>query len=84
VLVLIPQPVTDHARRCLLLDYAYGAELHYAPDVPRVVSTALRLCAGACCMARLPIDHPCRRDLGARRDRLHQRCVRAGRAGPSR
>jgi D-cysteine desulfhydrase len=33
VLVLIPQPVTDHVRRTLLLDAAFGAELHFAPTV---------------------------------------------------
>ena len=45
ILVLLRQPVTEHVRRCLLLDHAYGAELHYAPTVPRVAATALRLLA---------------------------------------
>jgi len=43
ILVLLRQPLTDHVRRCLLLDHAYGAELHYAPSVPRVAATALAL-----------------------------------------
>jgi D-cysteine desulfhydrase len=34
-LVLIPQPLTDHVRHQLLLDLAYGAELHYAATMPR-------------------------------------------------
>jgi len=47
VLVLLPQPVTDHVRRCLLLDYAAGAELHLAPSVAGVAATGSRLCAAA-------------------------------------
>ena len=45
ILVLIPQPITEHVRRVLLLDHAYGAELHYAPTVPRAAAAALRLLA---------------------------------------
>jgi D-cysteine desulfhydrase len=47
VLVLLPQPVTDHVRHCLLLDHAAGAELHLASSVAGVVARALRLCAVA-------------------------------------
>lgn len=47
VLVLIPQPVTEHVRHCLLLDQAAGAELHLAGSVTGVAIAALRLCAGA-------------------------------------
>jgi len=45
VLVLIPQPVTDHVLHCLLLDHAAGAELHLATSVAGVAATGLRLCA---------------------------------------
>jgi len=45
ILVLIPQPITKHVRRTLLLDHAYGAELHYAPTLPRAAAAALRLVA---------------------------------------
>jgi D-cysteine desulfhydrase len=44
-LLLLKQPVTDHVRRCLLLDHAAGADLQYAATVPRVVLRALRVCA---------------------------------------
>src|SRR5438874_555664 len=42
VLVLLPQPLTDHVRQCLLLDGAVGAELHLAASIPGVIGTALR------------------------------------------
>lgn len=45
VLVLLPQPITDHVRHCLLLDRAAGAELHLAGSVAGIVTTGLRLCA---------------------------------------
>ncbi len=45
ILVLVPQPVTSHVRRCLLLDRTYGAELHYAGSVPHAVMKALTLLA---------------------------------------
>jgi D-cysteine desulfhydrase len=32
-LVLIPQPITDHVRRTLLLDHAYGAAIHAVPSI---------------------------------------------------
>lgn len=32
-LVLIPQPVTAHVRKTLLLDHAFGATIHYAPTI---------------------------------------------------
>ncbi|MCC6847514.1 MAG: pyridoxal-phosphate dependent enzyme [Deltaproteobacteria bacterium] len=32
-LVLIPQPVTEHVRRTLLLDHAYGAAIHAVPSI---------------------------------------------------
>src|SRR4030095_13976732 len=45
VLVLLPQPVTEHVRHCLLLDQAVGAELHLAGSVAGVAAVAPRLCA---------------------------------------
>ncbi len=45
VLVLLPQPVTEHVRRCLLLDHAYGAELHFVPSVLGAVGGGLRALA---------------------------------------
>ncbi|HEV7730533.1 MAG TPA: pyridoxal-phosphate dependent enzyme [Candidatus Binatia bacterium] len=45
ILVLIPQPVTPHVQRCLLLDHAYGAELHLARNVADVVRRGLVLLA---------------------------------------
>ena len=52
VLVLLPQPVTDHVRHCLLLDHAVGAELHLASSVAGVASRALRLCGIALLQGR--------------------------------
>lgn len=45
ILVLLPQPVTEHVRRCLLLDHAYGAELHFVASVRGAVSGGLRALA---------------------------------------
>jgi len=45
ILVLIPQPVTEHVRRCLLLDHAYQAELHYVPSAAWAAVAAVRLWA---------------------------------------
>ncbi|MBX3025411.1 pyridoxal-phosphate dependent enzyme [bacterium] len=42
VLVLLPQPVTAHVRRCLLLHHAFGCEMHLAESVPGVAAIALR------------------------------------------
>jgi D-cysteine desulfhydrase len=33
LLVLIPQPITPHVRRTLLLDHAYGAAIHAVPSI---------------------------------------------------
>ncbi len=40
-LVLIPQPVTAHVRRTLLVDHAYGATIHFAPTIAAARRTAL-------------------------------------------
>jgi D-cysteine desulfhydrase len=40
--VLLPQPVTDHVRHCLLLHHAFGCEMHLAASVPAVAATAVR------------------------------------------
>lgn len=45
VLVLMPQPVTEHVRRCLLLDHAFGAEMHLARSVAGIVATSVARCA---------------------------------------
>lgn len=41
ILVLLPQPVTEHVRRTLLLHHAYGAELHLAESVGGIVARSL-------------------------------------------
>jgi D-cysteine desulfhydrase len=33
LLVLVPQPITAHVRRALLLDHAYGAAIHAVPSI---------------------------------------------------
>ena len=45
LLVLIPQPVTAQVRRTLLLDAAYGAELHFAPTVGAAARTVVAVLA---------------------------------------
>ncbi|MFQ5666597.1 MAG: 1-aminocyclopropane-1-carboxylate deaminase/D-cysteine desulfhydrase [Candidatus Binatia bacterium] len=58
ILVLLRQPVTEHVRRCLLLDWAAGAEMHYAPTVPRLVARALRVCGRELLHGELPYIIP--------------------------
>jgi D-cysteine desulfhydrase len=58
ILVLIEQPVTAHVRRCLLLDQAAGAELHWASHVAGVAASALRLCAREWRHGQLPYILP--------------------------
>lgn len=58
ILLLLKQPVTDHVRRCLLLDYAAGAELHYASTVPRLTARALRVCGRELLRGELPYIIP--------------------------
>ncbi len=53
-LVLIPQPVTDHVRRTLLLDHAYGATIHYAPTI----GAARRIVLGLLLRGALRRDRP--------------------------
>ncbi len=45
ILVLLPQPVTPHVRRCLLLDHALGAELPLANGPAGVAVRAVQLIA---------------------------------------
>ncbi len=45
ILVLVPQPVTEAVRHALLLDHAYGAELHYAATPQRAALVASALLA---------------------------------------
>jgi D-cysteine desulfhydrase len=45
ILVLLDQPLTEHVRRSLLLDFAAGAELYYAKSVAGVAARAARALA---------------------------------------
>ncbi len=58
ILALLRQPVTEHVRRCLLLDYAAGAEMHYASTVPLLTARALRICARELLHGELPYVIP--------------------------
>ncbi len=46
VLVLLPQPVTDHVLEAMQLMHAYGAEMHLAESVTGVATRGLSLIAG--------------------------------------
>ena len=58
ILALLKQPLTEHVRRCLLLDHAAGAEMHYAATVPLVTARALRICARELLRGELPYVIP--------------------------
>src|SRR5262249_7915552 len=58
ILVLLKQPVTEQVRRCLLLDHAAGAELHYAPTVPLLTAPGLRVCGRELLRGELPYIIP--------------------------
>lgn len=58
ILVLLRQPVTEHVRRCLLLDQAAGAELYYGSSVARLTVVALRVCAREALHGELPYIVP--------------------------
>ena len=58
LLLLLRQPVTEHVRRCLLLDYAAGAELHYASTVPWLTLRGLQVCARELLRGELPYIIP--------------------------
>ena len=58
ILALLKQPVTEHVRRCLLLDYVAGAEMYYAATVPLVAGRALRICARELLRGELPYIIP--------------------------
>jgi D-cysteine desulfhydrase len=58
ILALLKQPVTEHVRRCLLLDYAARAEMHYAATVPLVTARALRICGRELLRGELPYIIP--------------------------
>ncbi|HEY0301600.1 MAG TPA: pyridoxal-phosphate dependent enzyme [Rhizomicrobium sp.] len=45
VLVLMPQPVTEHVRLCLRMHCAAGAEMHLAGGVGGIVAQSLARCA---------------------------------------
>ena len=81
LLVLIPQPVTAHVRRTLLLDHAYGATMHFAPTIAAARRTRDRSARPR--RAARAIDRiSCRPAARRRRHaRLRQRRPRARRAG---
>ncbi|HEY2385448.1 MAG TPA: pyridoxal-phosphate dependent enzyme [Candidatus Binatia bacterium] len=58
LLVLVPQPVTDAVRHALLLDHAYGAELHFAASTPRAALIASALLARETLAGRRPLLIP--------------------------
>jgi len=58
ILALLKQPLTEHVRRCLLLDYAAGAEMHYAATVTLVTARALRICGRELLRGELPYIIP--------------------------
>ena len=53
-LVLLDQPLTEHVRHSLLLDYAAGATLHYASSVAGVAARATRVLARQSLRGRPP------------------------------
>jgi D-cysteine desulfhydrase len=57
-LVLVPQPVTDHVRRTLLLDHAHGAELHLASGMVHAATTTATLLARGALTGALPAIIP--------------------------
>jgi D-cysteine desulfhydrase len=58
MLVLVPQPMTEHVPRVLLLDRAYGAELHYAPTLLRAAATTLGLLVREALHGTVPVVIP--------------------------
>jgi D-cysteine desulfhydrase len=58
ILMLLRQPVTEHVRRCLLMDHAAGAELHYAPTVARLAGRTLQVCGAELLHGTLPYIIP--------------------------
>ncbi len=55
MLVLVPQPVTPAVRHALLLDHAYGAELHLATSVSGAALTGASLVARETFAGRRPL-----------------------------
>ncbi len=58
ILLLLKQPVTASVRKSLLLDFAAGAEMHYAPSVPRLTARGLRVVGRAMWQQELPYIIP--------------------------
>lgn len=54
ILALLEQPVTEAVRHSLLLDFAVGAELHWASSVGRLAARAARLMAREALKGELP------------------------------
>ncbi len=58
VLVLVPQPIDPHVLRNLLLDHAYGAELHLAGGLARAAAKAAAILARGALRGDLPYFIP--------------------------
>lgn len=58
ILLLLKQPVTESVRKSLLLDFAAGAEMHYAPSVVRLTARGLRVAGRSMWQDELPYIIP--------------------------
>jgi len=58
ILGLLKQPLTEQVRDSLLLHHAAGAELFYAPTLPRLAARALGICARELRRGALPYIIP--------------------------
>lgn len=58
ILLLLRQPVTATVRKSLLLDFAAGAEMHYAPSILRLIGRGLRVAGRALWQEELPYIIP--------------------------
>jgi len=58
ILLLLKQPVTEHVRRCLLLDYAAGAEMHYGAGIPGLAARGVGVCVRELLRGELPYIIP--------------------------
>jgi len=58
ILLLLKQPLTEHVRRCLLLDYAAGAELVYGASIASLAVRGLGVCARELLRGELPYIIP--------------------------
>jgi len=58
ILLLLRQPLTEAVRRSLLMDFAAGAEMHYATTVARLTGRGLRVAAREMLRGELPYIIP--------------------------